>query len=74
MIKLDITNKVKYEECKDTDGRFVLISYKDIPIAEIRIRPGWINGKKVQACFKVFYCEDHPIDYCWINLKTKKKL
>ncbi len=74
MIKLDITKQVKYEECEDTGGKFIQIIYKDIPLAEIRISPGWLEGKKISECFKVFYCEDHPIDYVWINLKKKKRL
>ena len=41
MIKIDITKKVKYEECEDANGRFILVSYRDKPIAEVRIRPGW---------------------------------
>lgn len=69
---MDITKKVKYEECEDNDGKHILISYKKIPIAEIRIKPGWLDGKKIQECFKIFYCENHPIDYCWINLEKNK--
>lgn len=70
---MDITKKVKYEECKDKDGKFIIISYRNIPIAEIRIKSGWFEGKKIFECFKVFYCENHPIDYVWINLKKKGK-
>ena len=71
---MDITKQIKYEECEDVNGKFILISYRNITIAEIRTREGWFKGKKIQECFKVFYCEDHPIDYIWINHKSKKRL
>lgn len=73
VIKLDITKKIKYEECKDKDGEFMQLTYKKITIAEIRLCPGWLEGKKIKEVFKVFYCEDHPIDYVWINQDKKKK-
>ena len=69
---IDITKKIKYEECEDADGKFILISLRKVPVAEIRVREGWIEGKKIAECFKVFYCEDHPIDYIWINHEKKK--
>ena len=71
---MDMPNKVKYEECKDTGGEFIIVSYKDIPIAERRTKDGWFEGKKIKECFKVFYCEAHPVDYVWINQEKKKKL
>lgn len=64
---MDITKKIEYEKCLDKDGEFLLLNYKGKPIAEIRIMPGWIEGKKISECFKIFYCEDHPIDYVWLN-------
>ena len=71
---MDITKKVNYEECEDINGKFILINFRNVPIAEIRLRPGWMKGKKIEECFKVFYCEDHPIDYVWINHKKKNRL
>lgn len=71
---MDITKKVKYVECEDNRGKFIQVDYKGIPIAEIRACPGWLDGKKISECFKVFYCEDHPIDYVWLNKKKKQKL
>ena len=66
---MDITKKVKYEKCQGIYGKFYIVSYKGIPIAEIKPCPGWLAGKKIDECFKVFYCEDHPVDYIWINDK-----
>ncbi|MEK6829689.1 MAG: hypothetical protein AABY15_06215 [Nanoarchaeota archaeon] len=68
---IDITKEVKYEDCEDINGKFMLLSYKGIPIAEIKLRDAWYEGKKIEECFKVVYCENHPVDYVWINLKTK---
>mgnify|MGYP001609338831 CR=1 FL=1 len=68
---MDITKQVLYEECGDINGKFILLSFKGIPIAEIRLREGWLEEKKIDECFKVFYCENHPIDYVWVN-KNKK--
>jgi len=70
---MDITKKVLYEDCEDKSGKFILLTYKDIPIAEIRPKNGWLKGKNIKECFKVFYCEDHPVDYVWINTEKKKK-
>ncbi len=72
MIKLDITKKIRYDECEDKDGEFIQLLYKKVAIAEIRVYPGWFKGKKIKEVFKIFYCEDHPIDYIWINHKKKK--
>ena len=71
---MDITNKVKYVECEDIKGKFIQVTFRDKPIAEIRVFPGWFEGKKIQEVFKIFYCEDHPIDYIWINKEKKKRL
>lgn len=69
---MDISKQIKYEECEDNKGKFIQLLYKDIPIADIRQREGWIDGKKIKECFKVFHCENYPVDYLWINHKKKK--
>jgi len=62
----------KYERCKDASGEFILISHKNTPIAEIRIRPGYFEGKRIEELFKVYMVEDCPIDYNWKGFSKTK--
>ena len=66
---MDVTKDIMYETGTDKQGEFIQLSYLNTPIAEVRLMPGWLKGKKIEECFKVFYCEDHPVDYLWINKK-----